>query len=83
MAVERCTPMRSPQIDGDEEEEPYHVNEMPVPSSKFETKMLLRREMTSRGAQQAHSQEDRSDDHMEAVKAGRHEEGRAVNIAAE
>ena len=83
MAVERSTPIRSPKIDGDEEEEPHNVNEVPVPSSKFETEMLLRREMTSRGAQQAHCQEDRSDDHMESVKSGRHEEGRTINMTAE
>ena len=33
------------------------------------------------GADQADDQEDRADDHVGAVEAGRHEEGRAVDVA--
>ena len=43
--------------------------------------MLLRREVPRIGAEQADEQEDRADDHMRAVEAGRHEEGRAVDVA--
>src|SRR5205085_7498182 len=73
----------APDIDADEQEQPDHVNEMPVPGGEFEAEMLGRREMAGHGAEQADSQEDGADQHMEAVEAGRHEEGRAVNIAAE
>ena len=41
-----------------------------------------RAEMAGIGAEQADDQEDRADDDMEAMKAGRHEEGRAIDIAA-
>ena len=83
VAVECSAPMRSPQIDGDEEEEPHDVNKVPIPSGKFKTEMLLRREMSPRSAQQTDRQKDRTDDHMEPVKARRHEQGCAVDVAPE
>src|SRR5438105_15611767 len=73
----------APNIDAGEQEEPHHVDEMPVPSGKFETQMLRRREMAEIGAEQADAQECRSNDHMRAMKPGRHEEGRAVDVMAE
>src|SRR3546814_1551109 len=45
--------------------------------------MLLRRGMALVGAHQADDQEDRADEHMEAVEAGRHEEGRRIVDRAE
>ena len=42
----------------------------------------VRREVAGVGADQADDQEDRADQHMRAVEAGRHEEGRAVDVAA-
>ena len=44
--------------------------------------MLGRRELPGQRAPETDDQEDRPDDHMGAVKAGRHEEGRPVDIAA-
>src|SRR5256886_11571543 len=67
----------APDIDADEQEQPHHVDEMPVPGGEFEAEMLGRREMPEIGADQAHGQEHGADQHMEAVEAGRHEEGRS------
>src|ERR1700716_4661922 len=73
----------TPDIDADEQEQPDHVDEMPVPGGEFEAEMLGRAEMPGIGADQADDQEDGADQHMEAVEAGRHEEGRAVDIAGD
>src|SRR3954465_8687876 len=73
----------APDVDADEQEQPDHVDEMPVPGGELEAEMLGRREMTGIGADQADDQEDGTDQNMEAVKAGRHEEGRAVDVAGE
>ena len=69
----------APHINAGEEEEPDNVDEMPVPRRRLETEMAGGGELAGHGAEQAHGQEDGSDDDMEAVEAGRHEEGRAVN----
>lgn len=82
MAVECRAPLRSPKIDRHEEEEPDNVNEVPIPCGKFETEMLLWSEMALRRAKQAHGEEDRTNQHMEAMEAGRHKECRAIDIAA-
>src|ERR1043166_8424119 len=74
---------RAPDIDAGEQEQPDHVDEVPVPGGELEAQMLLRREVAGIGAPQAHAQEDSADQHMEAVKAGRHEEGRAIDVARE
>src|ERR1700710_352707 len=73
----------APDVDAYEQEQPYHVDEMPVPGGEFEAEMLGRGEVPGQGAEQAHDQEDGADQHMEAVEAGRHEEGGAVDIAGE
>ncbi len=73
----------SPDIDADEQEQPHHVDEVPVPGGELEAEMLLRREVTGVGAQQADQQEDGADQHVEAVEARGHEEGRAVDVARE
>src|SRR5688500_3020353 len=73
----------APAVDAGEEEEPDHVDEMPVPGGGLEAEMLLRGEVALHRADQADGQEDRADDNVEAVEAGRHEEGGAVDAAAE
>src|SRR5690348_9295356 len=73
----------APDVDADEQEQPDHVDEMPVPGGELEAEMLLRREMAAIGADQADDQEHGADQHMEAMEAGRHEEGRAVHISRE
>src|SRR5208337_3885605 len=66
-------------IEEGEEEQPHHVDEVPVPGGGFEAEMAGRCEMAGNGAAQTHGQENRTDDDMEAVKTGGHEEGRAVD----
>ena len=73
----------APDVDRHEQEQPDDVDEVPVPGGRLEAEMLLRREVAAQGAHQADGQEDRADDDVEAVEAGRHEEGRAVDIAFE
>src|SRR5262249_44424431 len=65
-------------IDAGKQEQPNHVDEVPVPGAELEAEMLLGREVSELGADQADDQERRADDHMRAVEAGRHEEGGAV-----
>src|SRR3546814_5723444 len=43
-AVDRRAPA-APDIDSDEEEQPHHVDEMPVPGGGFEAEMLARGEI--------------------------------------
>ena len=45
-------------------------------------KWAFGREVPRDGAEQADDQEDGADDDMEAMEAGRHEEGRAIDVAA-
>src|SRR3984893_17285497 len=71
----------APHIYAGEQEQPYHVDEVPVPGGKLESDMLLGRELTSESADQAHNQKDRPDDDMKTMEPGRHEEGRAVDVA--
>src|ERR1043166_5657461 len=73
----------TPDVDADEQEQPNHVDEMPVPGGEFETEMLGRREMAGQRTEQTDGQEDGADQHMETMETGRHEEGRAVNVAGE
>src|SRR5579862_4441002 len=54
---------------------------MPVPGRRLEAEMLPRREIPGVRSDQADGQEDRANDDVEAVEAGRHEEGRAVDAA--
>src|SRR5262245_60820177 len=74
---------RSPDIYTGEEKQPYHVNEVPVPGCEFETEMLFRSEVAGHRTREANDQEDRTDDHVGAVEARRHEESGAINVAAE
>src|SRR6476659_2887134 len=48
----------APDIDADEQEQPHHVDEMPIPGSELEAEMLGRGEMPGIGADQADDQED-------------------------
>src|SRR3974377_1874579 len=74
---------RAPDIDAGEQEQPDHVDEAPVPGGKLEPEVLGGGEMAEIGADQADDQERRADDHMRAVKAGRHEKSGAIDVAAE
>ena len=71
-----------PDIDAGKEEQPHHVNKVPVPGSRLKAEMLLRCKVTGKRPEQHHSQRDCTHNHMETVKASRHKEGRAIDIAA-
>src|SRR5690606_22691004 len=75
--------VRAPDIDAGKEEEPHHVDEVPVPGGSLEAEMMLRRELPGKRAAEADREEDGADEHMEAVEAGRHVEGRAIDVARE
>ena len=49
----RMASAAAPYVDADEQEQPHHVDEVPIPGREFEAEMLLRRELTSHRAQQA------------------------------
>src|SRR5690606_36836598 len=57
----------TPDIDRGEQEQPHHVDEVPVPGGRLEAEMLLRREIALVKTQQADREEDRADHDMEAV----------------
>src|SRR5262249_61060717 len=72
---------RAQKKDAGKKDQPHHVDEVPVPGGEFKAEVLLRGELPGIDPQQAYDQEDRADDDVEAVKAGRHEEGGAVDVA--
>ena len=61
----------------------HDVDEVPVPGGRLKAEVLPRREIALVRADQADREEDGADDHVEAVEAGRHEEGRAIDAAFE
>src|SRR4249920_4149307 len=67
---------RPPHVDAGEQEQPHHVDEVPVPGRRLEAEMQLRRERAAHGPDQAHREKDGADDDVEPVETGRHEEGR-------
>src|SRR5882672_10769640 len=58
----------APDIDPSEEEQPHHVDEMPIPGGGLEAEMAGRREMSGDCPAQAYHQENRADDHVQAVE---------------
>src|SRR5688572_28691201 len=73
---------RAPHVNENEQEQPDDVDEVPVPGRRLEPEMMVRLEMPEVGADQANGQEDRADDDVRTMEAGRHEEGRTVDVAA-
>src|ERR1700722_14751220 len=71
----------APHVDAGKQEQPHDVDEMPVPGGEFEAQMLRRLELAGERARKADDQEDRTDNDMGAVEAGRHEESGTVNVA--
>src|SRR5699024_30719 len=57
-------------IDRDEEEQPDHVDEVPVPGRRLEAEMVIRLEVARVGPEPADCQEDRADHDVEAMEAG-------------
>src|SRR5215218_1504726 len=73
----------APHVNRREQEQPHDVDEVPVPGGRLKAEMLPRREVALVCADQANDQEDGSDDDVEAVEPGHHEEGRPVDTAFE
>src|SRR3954453_19670983 len=71
----------APPVNADEQEQPDDIDEMPVPGGRLETEMMIRLEVAPGGGPQAHGEKNGPDDHMEAVKPGRHEESRGIDAA--
>src|SRR5258708_35647856 len=69
----------APPIDAAEQEQPDHVDEVPVPGRRLEAEMLLRSEVAGARPEEADDEEGGADDDMEAVEAGRHEEGLGID----
>src|SRR5947207_5702707 len=74
---------RAPNIYAGEQEQPYDVDEVPVPRRKLEAEVLFWIEVPGHRAQQTNGQEDGADDHMSSMEARRHEESSAVDVATE
>ena len=73
----------APDIYAGEQEQPHHVDEVPVPSGEFEAQVLFRGKLARQCPDQADDQEDRADDDMGAVEPRRHEECRPVDVLRE
>ena len=65
----------APDIDGDKEEEPDNVNEVPVPSSRFKPEMMILVEVIFLATQPADREEERPDKDVEAMEPCGHIEG--------
>ena len=70
-------------VDEDEQAEPDHVDEVPVPGHRFEREVAARREMAVQHSEPDDRQHDRADGDVQAVKSGQHEERRTVDAGAE
>src|SRR4051794_25219465 len=81
--AERLRCAHAPPIDADKQKQPDDIDEMPVPGGSFEAEVMVRPEMPLPRPPKADGQERGADDHMEAVKPGRHEEGRWIDAVAE
>src|SRR4051812_17399127 len=73
----------APPVDAEEQENPDYVDEVPVPGRGLEAEMLVRLELAVHRPEQADQQESGADEDVEAVEAGRQEEGRRVDVVAE
>lgn len=71
----------TPPVDPAEQEQPYDVDEMPIPGGSLEADMLFRFEMGSIDSVETNSEERGADKNMEAVEAGCHVECRAKDLA--
>src|SRR5215216_491068 len=73
----------SEPVDDDVQTQPHHIHEVPVPRRAFETEVTRRREVALHESQCDEQQHQHTDEHVEAVEASEHEEGRAVDARAE
>lgn len=68
----------SPPVYGDEQEQPDHVNEVPVPGGGFKSEMAFGRELALFRTYPANKQEHRAYEYVETMEAGCHEESRWI-----
>lgn len=61
------------------QEQPDHVDKIPIPGGEFETSMLLARKMPGERASEENSEENCSNNDVKPMEAGRHEKGCAVD----
>ena len=73
----------APDVDGEEQEQPYHINKVPVPSRRLKTNVAFWGEIPSDRTDQADSKKDRTNDDVHTVETCGHEEGRKESVAAE
>lgn len=74
------TPTRILQpIDQDKQQQPHHIDKVPIPSGGFKGKMVVCVKVTAKHAVTNDDQNQRADGNMQGVKASQHKEGRTVN----
>src|ERR1700759_4934129 len=66
-----------------EQSEPHHVYEMPIPGDRFEREMVILGEMVFVAAEPDHGEHDRAERHVQTVETVQHEERRAVDARAQ
>ena len=67
----------------DEQAQPDHVHEVPVPGHRLEPEVMLGREVPFDAAEQDHREHDRAQGHVEAVETGQHVEGGTVDATTQ
>jgi hypothetical protein len=66
-------------VNQDVQTKPDHVHKVPVPSRTFKTEVTVFGEVALLQTQSNEQQHEHTDEHVEAVKAREHVEGRAIN----
>src|SRR3546814_5292311 len=66
-------------VDEQEQAQPHHVDEVPVPGHRLEREVVVLAEVALGAAQPDDREHDRAQGHVRAVEAGEHEERRAVD----
>ena len=63
----------------DVQEQPHHIDKVPVPSRAFETEVAFRAEVAVLQTQSNKQQHQHAEEYVETVEACEQEEGRAIN----
>src|SRR5438132_9466780 len=66
----------SEDVDRREDDDPHHVDEVPVDPADLDAVMVLRGEVPAEGADRHEEQDREADEHVAAVQAGEAEEDR-------
>src|SRR5712664_2698744 len=74
---------RDAEVEDAEEEDPHHVDEVPVESHRRDSDVVLRRELAACRAVQDDQDQDQSPEHVEPVEAGHGEEGAGEGVRRE